>query len=266
MGNEKILDLTVKGLNDLLDGSSADIIELQRLYGLSREEAEQVLDALAIIQQRTAEGITGPTIQEARRSLDRMDYMWMTLNASTTAIYLASMRSAWSGGLIAAQGVAATVGQSLLPTSEIAVSMLKDYTLSLAGDVTQELSRRVRWEIVRGVLDNDSATAISKRVVGAGLDTKGTPFRKATTRAKSIIRTEITRNYNKAYYTSLNAQPWVEAWQFYYTGGPCTYNDCPPLNGMIWPKGSGGIRFPPLHTHCNCSLLAVTQQFGKYDI
>lgn len=233
--------------------------ELRRIYRLARNDVAARLRYLEQYEDRHP-----ILLAQTRQQLEALTDTWRELGRQTGPVYLRAVDRALRIGGATAERFAARAGLTFALIPHDAALILHQAVLDLAGDVTAELAQRVRGEVVRGILAGESVSAVRRRVVGRGLTTKGTPFRRAAERAETIVRTETVRAFNLATVERWRYEREIVGYQWDAVLDYRTCDACAALHGQYWPKGEE--RIPPDHPNCRCALLPVTRTYGRYDI
>lgn len=265
MPNKKLFRIVIAGSKRAIEVNEKELRELRRLYRLAWKDVKDRLDYLRDLEARLGDlAGHGPFIRATREQLATLEATWRALEQGSGEIYIRVVNNAWQIGLATSDKFAAALGISLGMVPQDALFAMHEHVLTLAGDVTAELANRIKGEVMRGILSGGSVQKVAKRVVGTGITTKGTPFRKAINRAEVIVRTETTRVFNLS--TIERWKPHTEIvgfqWSAYMDKRTCP--ECAALDGQYWPKGQEQV--PPLHPSCRCCLVPVTRTYGKYEI
>lgn len=266
MPNKRLRQIILVGQKRAFKVSEDDIREIERILGLAREEIVKRLEYLKDVEARYGAYGHAVLLRVTQNQLDGTDRMWDALAATIAGIYLTSIDKAWGAGIEAANKFGEHIGVAGGPVSRDALDIIRDATDDLAKGISAELSRRIRGELTRGILNNDSIGDIANRLVGAGLDAHGTPWRNALTRAKVIARTEVARAYNQAVVERWRDEDVIVGWQWDAIMDMATCPVCADLHGRFWAKDDSSVIFPPVHPNCRCSILPVTSQYGEYEL
>lgn len=266
MPNKRLRQIILVGQKRAFGVSEDDIRELERILGLAREEVVKRLDYLKNVEARYGAYGHAVLLRVTQNQLDSLDRMWDVLAATLAGIYVAGIDKSWGVGVEAGSKFGEHIGIPTGPVSRNALDIIRETTSDLAKNVSTELSRRIRGELVRGILNNDSIGDIANRLVGAGLDAHGTPWKSAMTRAKVIARTEVTRAYNQAIVERWRDEDAIVGWMWDAVMDMRTCEVCSSLHGRFWAKDDSSVMFPPRHPSCRCSILPVTAQYGKYEL
>lgn len=259
MSTKDLRRIIVQGQRQIFRLSREEIEELRRIYRLAWNDVKARLEYL-----ERYEGQRGMLIAQTRRQLEALEDTWRELGRQTSPIYLRSTDRALEIGSATAEGVALRLGITTSLVPHDAALILHRSVLSLAGDVNTELAQRVRNEVTRGILSGESVQKVRRRVVGLGIDTEGTPFRRATQRAEAIVRTETIRAFNQATIERWRDEEEIIGYQHDAFFDQRTCEICAALHGKFYPKGQENP--PPIHPNCRCTLLPVTKTFGKYEL
>jgi len=276
MPNPRIEQILLSSRKGMYEDAEEDIREALRLLGLARGDIEELLERLELLERQYGDYGRLQLLRQAASEVDSKRNLWLELSTALSVGIVANVVRGWDAGTLAAQRIAEHVGEMLLPSEFSKMSMLdalRDQAIPFADNVTQLIEPRIRGELLRGIYNQESVGDLSQRLIGAGLDTKGTPWKTAAARAKATIRTEANRAFHGAMRANLDPQEWCVGYQwmcFFQGVWPCPR--CRPLHGRFFAKDqlmSGGgytVRHPPLHTNCLCQLLPVTRQFGRHTI
>lgn len=242
-----------------------EIAELMRLLGLSRKDVLALLKQLEETESRYGDFGRALLLQQADRETARLDRLWMGLSAAFGLAVSSSVNRGWTLGVEAAQEIAAHMGESLAAPMASTASTIARNAIPFADKATMEIESRIRGELVRGILGREDMQTLTKRLVGAGLGTEGTPWKSAAARAEAVINSETSRAYHAALQDSFNQASWAVGYQWVvYPEGPWPCPACAPRNGVVYAKGM--VPTIPAHPNCRCSLLVVTQKYGSYNV
>jgi len=262
---EEWRELHLQGIQKAIRLNREEIEELRRLYRLAWEDVKRRLEYLEDLEARLGDKAGhGVLIRATREQMDALESTWRSLEHETGEIYLRAARRAWGIGLATGEAFGAAIGTSFGVVPHEAAVLLQRQVLELAGDVTRELANRIKGEVMRGILSGESVRKVARRVVGRGLTTEGTPFRKAIVRAKTIVRTETVRAFNLATVERYREYDVIVGYQWDAFFDERTCPECAALHGKFWRKGNE--KRPPLHPNCRCVLLPVTKRYGEYPI
>jgi len=252
--------------------AEAELVEQMRLLGLTRSDIADVLKRLEDTEARFGPAGRLALLRDTTQSIQRLSGMYLALGAGLAASIQTSLSEGYLQGEQVALEIAAHLGERLIP-AESMLSALQSQVIPFADNATRALEARIRGELVRGVYAGETIPALTQRLIGAGLDSRGTPWKSASARAEATIRTEASRGFHSAMRTNLDPQPWITGymWQCYFSGEwPCYI--CRPLCGRFFPKeqlissAGNAVRHPPIHPNCLCVLLPVTKQYGLHTI
>jgi hypothetical protein len=241
-----------------------EIAELMRLLGLSRQDVLALLKELEATESRYGDFGRALLLQQADRETARLDRLWMGLSAAFGLAVSTSVERGWVLGVEAAQEIAAHMGESLAaPMAPMAstASTIARNAIPFADKATMEIESRIRGELVRGILGREDMQTLTKRLVGAGLGTEGTPWKSAASRAEAVINSETSRAYHAALQDSFNQASWAVGYQWVvYPEGPWPCPACAPRNGIVYAKGM--VPAIPAHPNCYSSDTEVLTKEG----
>lgn len=138
------------------------------------------------------------------------------------------------------------------------VEYYQSYALQLCKTYDQELVTAIQAQLRMGFIErkswNQIITDIRRNAFGfkkyQRIDRKD---RGATWKIKRMVRTETARMRSMAEEEVIRADTDIIGVSFYFGGGPCPHNECPPLVGDYYKDGSGmGWPPPSLPRHPNC--------------
>jgi len=263
VGADELRRIILAGREGMYAAAEKEIDEIRRILGLSREDVAEFLEFLKHDEARGRLTV----LQHAQRGLDTSAMLWSSLIAFLGERYASSVDLGWRLGLDAANEFAKALGERFVSQPRDMVTILRQTVIPFADNHTMTIENRLRGELVRGIMNNDSVSTIAQRLIGAGLDTEGTPWRTATARAEATVRNEASRAYHAALREKFDREPWIEGYQFEtFPEGPWPCSRCAPLHGRVWKKDDPELMMPPLHVNCRCQLLPVTVQYGAYKL
>jgi len=255
--------IILAGREETYAEAEREIDGIRRALGMSRGDVKEFLE---LLERDEARGRL-TVLQHAQRSLDRSALLWSSLIAFLAERYTGAVSVGWYRGLEAADRFAKAIGEQFRYQPRDMLTVLKQNVIPFADNHTLAIESRIRGELVRGIMDNESVSQIAQRLIGAGLDTEGTPWRTATARAEATVRTEANRAYHVAMREKFDREDWLAGWQWQtFPEGPWPCSRCAPLHGRFWRKDDPDLVMPPLHPLCRCVLLPVTIRYGTYNL
>jgi hypothetical protein len=264
MPNPRLQQIVLAHRQQMHDDAEQEIRELQRLLGLSRDDILRLLDDLEGGEARYGEAGRARLLRDAVIALGATGMLWASFTRETSGIYQVAIERGWQLGLDTVDTVSSYMGH-IPPRTASMVDMLKSNIIPFADKQTLAIESRIRGELVRGVLNGDSVRSISNRLIGAGLDTEGTPWKSAYARAETTVRAETSRAYHAAMTQNFGQADWVYGFQLMtFPEGPWPCADCAPYHGMVFEKGMQPML--PRHPRCRCTYLVVTKRYGAYDL
>lgn len=270
--NAAIEKIVLSHRTQTYETAEKELREQLRLLGLARGDIEELLRSLEETEVRYGDRGRLALLREATEAASRLSRMYLVLGAGIAASIQTSLAAGYLQGETVAREIAAHLGENLIPAESV-LSALQREVIPFADNMTRALETRIRGELLRGIRAGEPMGALTQRLIGAGLDSRATPWKTASARAEATIRTEASRGFHSAMRTNLDPQPWVTGyvWScFFQSKWPCFR--CSPLHGKFFTKDqlmTGDIytvRHPPLHTNCNCTLLPTTKQYGLHTI
>ena len=152
------------------------------------------------------------------------------------------------------------------------VEYYQSYALQLCKTYDQELVTAIQTQLRLGLIEqkswNQIITDIRRNAFGfkkyQRIDRKD---RGATWKIKRMVRTETARMRSMAEEEVIRADPDIIGVSFYFGGGPCPHNECPPLVGDYYKDGSG-MGWPPpslpRHPNCMCYTTNIYPEIKDY--
>jgi len=263
VGADELRRIILAGREGMYAAAEKEIDEIRRILGLSREDVAEFLEFLKRDEARGRLTV----LQHAQRGLDTSAMLWSSLIAFLGERYASSVDLGWRLGLDTANEFAKALGERFVSQPRDMVTILRQTVIPFADNHTMAIENRLRGELVRGIMNNDSVSTIAQRLIGAGLDTEGTPWRTATARAEATVRNEASRAYHAALREKFDREPWIDGYQWEtFPEGPWPCSRCAPLHGRVWKKDDPELVMPPQHPRCRCVLLPVTVQYGAYKL
>jgi len=263
VGANELRQIILAGRENMYDEAEKEIDDIRRALGLSREDVAEFLELLRRDEARGRLTV----LQHAQRGLDTSAMLWSSLIAFLGERYTSSVDLGWRLGLDTANKFAKALGERFVSHPRDMVTILRQTVIPFADNHTMAIESRLRGELVRGIMNNESVSTIAQRLIGAGLDTDGTPWKTAMARAEATVRTEASRAYHAALREKFDREPWVEGWQFEtFPQGPWPCSRCAALHGRVWKKDDPELVMPPIHPSCFCVLLPVTVRYGAYTL
>jgi SPP1 gp7 family putative phage head morphogenesis protein len=131
------------------------------------------------------------------------------------------------------------------PTEE--VKFLRDNSLILADDITTDMEKRIRRQLIEGLQKGEGIPELTKRVEEA--------FDTTPARAETIARTETIRALVEGRMVRLEATGAV-GWQFFAHIDDRTSCTCRALHLTVY-KLDDRENIPPIHPNCRCAVIAV---------
>jgi SPP1 gp7 family putative phage head morphogenesis protein len=128
-----------------------------------------------------------------------------------------------------------------------ALQFLKANALLVSDKLTTDLAQKTKQEIVKGMRQGDSITAMAKRIQEV--------LKSSRHRAETIARTEVSTAMNEAHHMRME-QNNIEKWRFFAHIDDRTSCECKKLHKKVFPISSKKY-LPPIHPNCRCVALAV---------
>jgi len=265
--NPRIEQILTSHRRDMYGLADNELGEVRHYVGLAADDVQRFLTRLQELEATWGEGGRALLLQEINRGTSNWDHLWAGLSAMIAEFMTKSVEGGWEIGVEVATEIAAHVGETVPHVSQIrsTVDVLRESVIPFADDATMLIENRVRGELVRGVLAGEDVATISRRLIGAGLDTQGTPWKTALARARATIRTETSRAYHTALLERFDKAEWITGYQwicFFRGEWPCS--TCAPRHGRFYVKGATPMI--PAHPNCACGLWPVTKAYGKHSI
>lgn len=152
------------------------------------------------------------------------------------------------------------------------VEQYQSFALQLCDQYDQELVNAIQQRLRMGFIERKSwsemITDIRRNAFGfkkyQRVDRKD---KGASWKIKRMVRTETQRMRTMAEEEVIKQDPDIIGVYYYFGGGECPNNECPPLVGEYYKDGSGNGWPPPsipIHPNCKCYTSNIYPEIKDY--
>jgi SPP1 gp7 family putative phage head morphogenesis protein len=223
--------------------------EVVRLFKPLKLEIRGLLVGVRVVKLAVRDEVT----ESASNITKQVEWVMKSKRSKLEQIARAATNQSYQAGVIRStqflNGIGIEASVSTMPVDKAALDMLEMRNLASLMGVSDDTEKRIKQEVMSGMLAGEGATDIAKRIdeaVDLGI-----------ARAETVARTEVMTAFAKAAEERYKAHGVAQVeWLAAYDERVC--DSCGPLMGQKFPIDDHPEC--PLHPNCRCVLLPVIEE------